>query len=51
VTRRLPALFRVQHFEDVIITLCVRWHLRYSLTYRDLECSNGKLLFHGTLSV
>jgi transposase-like protein len=25
------------HFEDVIILLCVRWFLRYSLTYRDLE--------------
>jgi transposase-like protein len=25
------------HFEDVIILLCVRWYLRYSLTYRDLE--------------
>ena len=24
-------------FGDVIILLCVRWHLRYSLTYRDLE--------------
>ena len=36
VTRR-PALFRGRHFEDVIIVLCVRWYLRYSLTYRDLE--------------
>ena len=25
------------HFEDVIIILCVRWYLRYSLSYRDLE--------------
>jgi transposase-like protein len=23
--------------EDVIIMLCVRWYLRYSLRYRDLE--------------
>jgi transposase, IS6 family len=37
VTRRRPALFRGRHFEDVIIVLCVRWYLRYSLTYRDLE--------------
>jgi transposase-like protein len=37
VTRRRPALFRGRHFEDVIILLCVRWYLRYSLTYRDLE--------------
>jgi IS6 family transposase len=37
VTQRRPALFRGRHFEDVIILLCVRWYLRYSLTYRDLE--------------
>jgi IS6 family transposase len=28
---------RGRHFEDVIILLCVRWYLRCSLTYRDLE--------------
>src|SRR5215468_9108358 len=37
VTLRRPAMFRGRHFEDVIILLCVRWYLRYSLTYRDLE--------------
>ena len=37
MNRRRPALFRGRHFEDVIIILCVRWYLRYSLTYRDLE--------------
>ena len=37
VTRERPALFRGRHFEDVIILLCVRWYLRYSLTYRGLE--------------
>ena len=37
VTRKRPAMFRGRHFEDVIILLCVRWYLRYSLTYRDLE--------------
>jgi hypothetical protein len=30
-------MFRRRHFEDAIILLCVRWYLRYSLTYRDLE--------------
>jgi len=30
-------LFRGRHFEDVIVILCVRWYLRYSLSYRDLE--------------
>ena len=37
MTRKRPALFRGRQFEDVIILLCVRWYLRYSLTYRDLE--------------
>src|SRR4051794_41754086 len=35
--RRRPALFCGRHFEDVVIVLCVRWYLRYSLSYRDLE--------------
>jgi transposase-like protein len=37
VTSKRPVLFRGRHFEDVIILLCVRWYLRYSLSYRDLE--------------
>jgi IS6 family transposase len=37
VRQKRPALFRGRHFEDVIILLCVRWYLRYSLSYRDLE--------------
>lgn len=32
-----PAPFRGRHFEDEMIVLCVRWYLRYSLSYRDLE--------------
>ena len=32
-----PALFRGRHFQEVIIILCVRWYLRYSLSYRDLK--------------
>jgi transposase-like protein len=32
-----PALFRGRHFADEIIVLCVRWYLRFSLSYRDLE--------------
>src|SRR5437762_12818691 len=37
VIQHRAALFRGRHFEDVIILLCVRWYLRYSLAYRDLE--------------
>ncbi len=29
--------FKWRHFEAGIILLCVRWYLRYSLSYRDLE--------------
>ena len=29
--------FKWRHFEADIILLCVRWYLRYSLRYRDLE--------------
>ena len=31
------ALFRGRHFAEEIIVLCVRWYLRFSLSYRDLE--------------
>jgi len=29
--------FKWRHFEADIILLCVRWYVRYSLSYRDLE--------------
>ncbi len=29
--------FKWRHFQSNIIRLCVRWYLRYSLSYRDLE--------------
>jgi IS6 family transposase len=29
--------FKWRHFQAKIILLCVRWYLRYSLSYRDLE--------------
>jgi transposase-like protein len=29
--------FKWRHFQTDIILLCVRWYLRYSLSYRDLE--------------
>jgi len=30
-------LFKWGHFEKTVILTCVRWYLRYSLSYRDLE--------------
>jgi IS6 family transposase len=41
------AIFRGRHFEDQIIILCVRWYLRYSLSYRDLQ----ELMAERSLSV
>jgi transposase-like protein len=29
--------FRWRHFQPEIILLCIRWYLRYSISYRDLE--------------
>ncbi|EFH82577.1 integrase catalytic region [Ktedonobacter racemifer DSM 44963] len=29
--------FKWRHFQADIILLCIRWYLRYSLSYRDLE--------------
>ena len=37
MTPARSAAFRGRHFADVIIMVCVRWYLRYSLSYRDLE--------------
>ena len=37
MNRTRPVPFQGRHFADVIIILCVRWYLRYSLSYRDLE--------------
>ncbi|GHO80113.1 IS6 family transposase [Ktedonobacter sp. SOSP1-85] len=31
------APFKWRHFEAEIILLCVRWYLRYALSYRDME--------------
>jgi len=37
MSKNRPALFRGRHFQDQIIILCVRWYLRYSLSYRDVQ--------------
>jgi IS6 family transposase len=34
--------FKWRHFQADIILLCVRWYLRYSLSYRDLEEMMGE---------
>jgi len=35
--RKQPPLFKGRHFDAEIIVLCVRWYLRFSLSFRDLE--------------
>jgi transposase, IS6 family len=32
-----PSPFKWRHFESAIILLCVRWYMRYPLSYRQLE--------------
>ena len=31
--------FKWRHYQGEIILLCVRWYLRYALSYRDLEAT------------
>ena len=48
-----PALFRGRHFRDEMIVLCVRWYLRYPLSYRDLEemmAERGLTIDHSTIA-
>ncbi|GHP00419.1 hypothetical protein KSF_104660 [Reticulibacter mediterranei] len=37
MSNRCQNPFKWRHFQSDIILLCVRWYLRYSLSYRDLE--------------
>src|SRR5260221_12919505 len=44
--------FKWRHFEADSILLCVRWYLRYSLSYRDLEemmLEQGVKVDHSTI--
>src|ERR1700728_526198 len=48
-----PALFRGRHFRSESIVLCVRWYLRYPLSYRDLEemmAERGLAIDHSTIA-
>jgi transposase-like protein len=44
--------FKWRHYEGAIILLCVRWYLRYALSYRDLEemmSERGLSVVHSTI--
>ena len=46
--------FKWRHFEAEIMLLCVRWYLRYALSYRDLEelmLERGLQVDHTTIYV
>ena len=48
-----PKIFRGRHFADEVILLCVRWYLRYSLSYRDVEelmAERGLAIDHSTIA-
>jgi IS6 family transposase len=48
-----PALFRGRHFREEIIVLCLRWYLRYPLSYRNLEemvAERGLSVDHSTIA-
>jgi hypothetical protein len=48
----LENLFKGRHFEREIIILCVRWYLRYTLSYRDLVemiAERGLTELHGAI--
>lgn len=47
-----PKLFKYRHYQAEIILLCLRWYLRYSLSYRDLEemmAERGLSIDHTTI--
>jgi transposase-like protein len=48
-----PNLFKWRHFQGEIILLCVRWYLRYPLSYRDIEemmLDRGLKVDHSTIN-
>ena len=50
---RQSALFRGRHFRSEVIILCVRWYLRYPMSYRNLEemmAERGLSVDHSTIA-
>src|ERR1700734_2329493 len=49
---KMDGLFKGRHFDQEIIVLCVRWYLRYKLSFRDLTemmAERGLSLAHTTI--
>ena len=52
MNRQSQHTFKWRHFQSDIILLCVRWYIRYSLSYRDLEemmAERGLCVDHTTI--
>jgi transposase, IS6 family len=52
-TIETPPLFKWRHFQGKIIVLCIRWYVRYSPSYRDLEemmTERGLSVDHSTIA-
>src|ERR1700735_4350011 len=48
----MDGLFKGRHFDQEIIVLCVRWYLRYKLSFRDIAemmAERGLSLAHTTI--
>ena len=48
----MDELFKGRHFDREILVLCVRWYLRYKLSFRDLVemmAERGLSLAHTTI--
>lgn len=48
----IDGLFNGRHFDREVIILCVRWYLRYKLSFRDLAelmAERGLSLVHMTI--
>ena len=41
----IDGLFKGRHFDREIIILCVRWYLRFKLSFRDLVLLVASFLF------
>ena len=50
----LDELFERRHFDREIIVLCVRWYLRFKLSFRDLVemmAERGLSMAHTTITI
>ena len=48
----MDELFKDRHFEREVIVLCVRWYLRFKLSFRDrveMMAERGLALAHTTI--